>query len=83
MVTAIADCVDAGGRILKRRVTLVEPSSQRDLDLGAVLNCATRRRTIIVAALGNQRMIGSTVIPHHPLVIPVMALDQQGWSCAT
>lgn len=33
---------------------------------------------IVVAAAGNQKAVGSTVITRHPWVVPVMACDLQG-----
>ena len=46
--------------------------------LEEALNHAARRGTIIAAAAGNQRTIGSSPITRHGWVIPVAACDHRG-----
>ncbi|HEU5407122.1 MAG TPA: S8 family serine peptidase [Nitrospira sp.] len=42
------------------------------------LNLTARRGVLVVAAAGNQGMLGSSVITRHPWVIPVVACDRMG-----
>ena len=44
----------------------------------AALDYAARRAVIVVAAAGNQSMVGSSVITRHPWVVPVAGCDLQG-----
>ena len=78
LAAAIIDCVNAGARCINLSLALAQPSSRAERELEQVLDHATRRGVIIVAAAGNQGTLGSTVITRHPWVIPVVACDSQG-----
>ena len=78
LAAAIIECVDAGARCINLSLALAQPSSRAERELEQVLDHATRRGVIIVAAAGNQGTLGSTVITRHPWVIPVVACDAQG-----
>jgi subtilisin family serine protease len=78
LATAIAECIDAGARVMNLSVALSQPSSRGERDLEEALDYATQRGVIAVAAAGNQGTIGSSVITRHPWVIPVAACDLQG-----
>ncbi|RQQ25977.1 peptidase S8 [Burkholderia stagnalis] len=75
---AILDCIHAGARILNISAAIVRPSLTSECPLKDALDWAAKRGAIIVAAAGNQGAVGSTVITHHPWVIPVVAYDNQG-----
>ena len=57
---------------------LAQPSTQGEQVLDEALNQAVRRGVIVVAAAGNQGILGSSVITRHPWVIPVVACDLRG-----
>ena len=78
LAAAIIECVDAGARCINLSLALAQPSSRAERELEQVLDHATRRGVIIVAAAGNQGTLGSTVITRHRWVIPVVACDPQG-----
>jgi subtilisin family serine protease len=78
LAAAIIECVDAGARCINLSLALALPSSRDERELEQVLDHATRRGVIIVAAAGNQGTLGSTAITRHPWVIPVVACDSQG-----
>lgn len=44
----------------------------------AVLDHAAKRGVIVVAAAGNQGVVGSSAVTRHPWVIPVIACDLRG-----
>jgi subtilisin family serine protease len=78
LAQAILDCIGAGARVLNVSAALAQPAIKSEYPLEAALNHAARRGVIVIAAAGNQGMLGSTAITRHPWVIPVVAYDQQG-----
>jgi subtilisin family serine protease len=78
LAEAIAQCVDAGARVLNLSVALAQPSSSGLRDLEDALAYAARRGVIVVAAAGNQGAIASSPITRHPWVIPVVACTHEG-----
>lgn len=78
LAAAIIDCIEAGGRILNLSAALAQPSVRGEHELEDALDYAARRGVLVVAAAGNQGMLGSTAITRHPWVIPVIAYDLHG-----
>jgi subtilisin family serine protease len=78
LATAIGECIAAGTRVLNLSVGLARsgPGGERQLD--GALNLAARLGVLVVAAAGNQGVIGSSAITRHPWVVPVTACDQTG-----
>jgi len=75
---AIFDCVKAGVQVINLSAALFQPTRAGERELGDALDYAADRGVIIVAAGGNQGLVGSTVITRHPWVIPVVACDLRG-----
>lgn len=78
LAAAIIECVEAGARCINLSLALAQPSSKGERELEQVLDLATKRGVIIVAAAGNQGTLGSTAITRHSWVIPVIACDLRG-----
>jgi subtilisin family serine protease len=78
LAAAIVATIDAGARVLNLSAALSLPSSKGERKLDEALDQALRRSVIVVAAAGNQGMLGSSAITRHPWVIPVVACDLQG-----
>jgi subtilisin family serine protease len=78
LASAIVETIDAGARILNLSAALVQPSAKGESELQSALDYAAQRAVIVVAAAGNQGLVGSSVITRHPWVIPVAACDRQG-----
>src|SRR5207237_1226035 len=78
LAAAIFDCIGAGARVINLSVALARPSMRSERTLKSALDHAMLRGIIIVAAAGNQRMVGSNVITRHPWVIPTAACNHQG-----
>lgn len=78
LVEAIVDCLSAGVRVLNLSATLAHASAKDDRDLRAVLDDACRRGVVVVAAAGNQALMGGSVITRHPWVIPVVSYSLSG-----
>jgi subtilisin family serine protease len=78
LAEAVMESVVAGARIVNLSSALVRPSRIGEGKLAEALNYTAHRGVIIVAAAGNQGIVGSSVITRHPWVIPVAACDSEG-----
>jgi subtilisin family serine protease len=78
LASAIVETIDAGAQILNVSAALVQPSARGEGELQSALDYAAQRAVIVVAAAGNQGVVGSSVITRHPWVIPVAGCDLQG-----
>lgn len=78
LASAIVETINAGGRILNLSAALVQSSAKAEGKLQSALDYAAQRGVIIVAAAGNQGVVGSSVITRHPWVVPVAGCDRQG-----
>src|SRR5262249_20072154 len=78
LAQAILDCIDAGARVLNISAALAQPAIKSERPLEAALDHAARHGVIVIAAAGNQGTVGSTAIPRHAWVIPVVPDDLQG-----
>jgi subtilisin family serine protease len=78
LASAIVETIDAGARILNLSAALIHPSAKGESQLRSALDYAAQRAVIVVAAAGNQAVVGSSVITRHPWVIPVVGCDQCG-----
>jgi subtilisin family serine protease len=78
LASAIIETINAGARILNLSAALVQPSAKGEDELQSALDYAAQRAVIVVAAAGNQGVVGSSVITRHPWVIPVAGCDLQG-----
>jgi subtilisin family serine protease len=76
--TAIIDSIEAGAHVLNLSVALVGSSSRGNRELEEALDYAVRRGVLVVAAAGNQGIMGSTTITSHTWAIPIVACDLQG-----
>jgi subtilisin family serine protease len=78
LAAAIIECIDAGAQIINLSLALAQPTIRGEQSIEAALNEAIRREVIVIAAAGNQGILGSSVITRHPWVIPVVACDLRG-----
>jgi subtilisin family serine protease len=78
LAAAIIECIDAGARIINLSLGLAQASSKREKALEDALDQALSRGVIVVAAAGNEGVLGSSAITRHPWVIPVVACDLRG-----
>ena len=78
LAEAIVDCLRSGARVINLSAAMERPSSGSERSLEHALSEALRRGAIVVAAAGNQGVLGSTAITRHPWVIPVAAYDAAG-----
>ncbi len=78
LASAITESVAAGVQVLNLSLALSPVSSKRERVLCDVLDHAARRGVLVVAAAGNQGVLGSSVITRHQWVIPVAACNLAG-----
>jgi subtilisin family serine protease len=78
LATAIRDAIRAGANVVNLSAALVQPSPRGEGQLKQALDHAALRGVLVVAAAGNHSTVGSSVITHHPWVIPVTSCDLQG-----
>ncbi|HVE77698.1 MAG TPA: S8 family serine peptidase [Gemmatimonadaceae bacterium] len=78
LTAAILDCIAAGARVLNLSVAVAQPTVREEREMEGALDLAMRRGVVVVAAAGNQGMLGSSAITRQPWVIPVAACDDRG-----
>jgi subtilisin family serine protease len=78
LASAIVECIGFGARIINLSVALAQTSTKSEQDLKEAVNEAVKSGVIVVAAAGNQGVLGSSAITRHPWVIPVVACDSNG-----
>jgi subtilisin family serine protease len=78
LASAIVETINAGAVILNLSAALVQPSAKGERELQSALDYAAQKAVIVVAAAGNQAVVGSSTITCHPWVIPVAGCDLQG-----
>lgn len=78
LATAIVECVQAGARLLNLSVGLVQSTTSGRREFAEALAYANRRGVLLVAAAGNQGMIGSSPLTGDPGALPVVACDLRG-----
>ncbi len=64
--------------MLNLSLAVAQPSIKEEAGLEQALDYAVRRNVLVVAAAGNQGILGSSAITRHPWVIPVVACDLRG-----
>jgi subtilisin family serine protease len=78
LASALVDTINAGARIINLSAALVQPSLKGEGELQSALDYAAQRAVIVVAAAGNQGVVGGSVITRHRGVIPVAGCNLQG-----
>jgi len=78
LAAAIIDCVGAGANVINLSLALSRPSVRKERVLEEAIDHAMARGVLVVAAAGNQGVIGGSAITRHPWVIPVAASNLHG-----
>jgi subtilisin family serine protease len=78
LAAAICETVQAGARVINLSAALAWPTTRGEHDLEQALDFSVRRGVLVVAAAGNQGMLGSSAITRHSWVIPVAGCDSKG-----
>lgn len=77
LATAVRAAVDAGARVVNISAALLHRAVGEERALTRALDDAACRGTLVVAAAGNQALVGSSPLTRHPWVIPVAACDTE------
>lgn len=83
LAVAIVDCLREGARVLNLSLAPAQLALARHRALEAALDAATQAGAIVIAAAGNQAMLGASPITRHPAVIPVVARARSGGPAQT
>lgn len=78
LAAAIVACMDAGARVVNLSAALAHASPQDERDLRDVLDHACRRGVLVVAATGNEALMGGSVVTRHSWVVPVVGYSLAG-----
>jgi subtilisin family serine protease len=78
LAAALLEVIEAGARVVNLSVGVTTAAMRTEPVLNQVLEEASRRGVIVVAAAGNQGTLGSSAITRHPWVIPVVGCDRHG-----
>lgn len=78
LADAISQCIRGGARILNLSLAFARTSLAAEKALEYALDDAAQQNVLVVAAAGNQGMLGSTAITRHPWVISTVACDLTG-----
>lgn len=78
LASAIVDCLRGGARILNVSATITHAYGDGARKLVDALDLAAQKGAIVVAAAGNQGVIGSSAITRHRGVIPVASYSRAG-----
>ena len=78
LAAAIIECIEANACVINLSSALADPASTGHRELTEALDYALQRGVLVVAAAGNQGILGSSTITRHPWVIPVVAYDRWG-----
>jgi subtilisin family serine protease len=66
LAAAILEAIEAGTRLLNLSAAMVEPSSKGERALQVALDYAAQRGVVLIAAAGNQGLVGSSIITRRP-----------------
>lgn len=78
LALAMVDCMRAGARLLNLSVGLLHANPRAVRALEAALDLAARQGVLVLAAAGNQGMVGASALARHPAVLPVAASTAYG-----
>jgi subtilisin family serine protease len=78
LADAIIEVIGAGARILNLSIGLDGESVRAAQVIELALEQATRHGALVIAAAGNQGVLGSSAITRHPWVIPVVPCGTDG-----
>jgi len=78
LAEAIVECLEGGARILNVSAAVAHAHGAGAYKLTEALDWAVRKGAVVVAASGNQGVVGSSAITRHRGVIPVVSYSRAG-----
>lgn len=79
---AIVDCVDSGARVLNLSAAIGWAPIATESEVKEALLYTMRRGVLVIAAAGNEGVVGGSAITRHPWVIPIVGYARSGWPLA-
>lgn len=83
LAEAFVECVDSGAWVINVSAVVTRVFTRSDAAISSALDYAARRGVVVVAAAGNDAIIGSSPVTRHRWAIPVAACDSDGAPLAT
>jgi subtilisin family serine protease len=78
LASALRETVEAGARVINLSMTALRTTGPAERALTQALDDCARLDVVVVAAAGNEAVVGSSCITRHPCVVPVAASDARG-----
>jgi subtilisin family serine protease len=78
LAQAMRECMDEGATLLNLSVALHRSDAEGERRLTEMLDVASRRGVVVLAAAGNDGRVGGSTITRHPWVVPVVAFTANG-----
>jgi subtilisin family serine protease len=76
LAAAINQCVDAGARIINVSASVTGADGRGRRLLVDALDQASRQGALVIAAAGNERGVGKSILSGHPWVLPVVGYSK-------
>jgi len=76
LAAAITECVDAGARLVNVSAAVTGGHGEHDHVLVRALDHVSRQGVLVIAAAGNDRGVGSSIVTRHAWVLPVVAYSR-------
>jgi len=78
LAQAILECIESGARLLNISAALAYSDPAGERRLMQALDLASHRGVLVVAAAGNDGLVGGSAITRHRWVVPVIAYTRRG-----
>jgi subtilisin family serine protease len=78
LAAAIVECLAGGARILNISATVAHAHGNGARSLASALDVAAGQGTIVIAAAGNQGVVGASALTAHHAVVPVVSYSRAG-----
>lgn len=78
LAQAILECIESGARLLNVSAALTYSDPEGERRLMRALDLASHRGVLVVAAAGNDGLVGGSAMTRHPWVVPVIAYTRRG-----
>ena len=78
LAEAITACVNSGARVVNVSAAVLGEDREGKHAISRALDHASRTGALVIAAAGNDRKVGGSIVTRHPWVLPVIAYTRAG-----